>query len=74
MLVLRNVPDPRNADFWDHSSGDDGGSMNIIVWPADDGSKLVHVRAGLMALGDYDGKPLGIHSGESKPRSLGIAT
>jgi hypothetical protein len=66
MLTLRDVPDPKNADFWDHSDGSEGGSMNIIVWPADDGAKLVRVRVGLMALGDYDGHALGINSVEIK--------
>ena len=64
MLILRDVPDPKNADFWDHQSGGGDRSMNIIVWPADDGAKLVRVRVGLMALGDYDGHPLGINSGD----------
>jgi hypothetical protein len=63
MLTLREVPDPRNADFWDDTSGSDR-SINIIVWPADIGSKLVRVRVGLMALGEFDGNPLGIHTGE----------
>jgi hypothetical protein len=63
MLTLREVPDPRNADFWDDTSGSDR-SINIIAWPADIGSKLVRVRVGLMALGDFDSNPLGIHTGE----------
>ena len=40
MLILRNVPDPTNVDFWDHQSGDGDRSMNVIVWPADDGGSL----------------------------------
>ena len=27
MLTLRDVPDQRNADFWDHSDGSEGGSL-----------------------------------------------
>jgi hypothetical protein len=64
MLILRDVLNPRNVNFWERQSGDGDRSMNIIVWPADDGAKLVRVRIGLMALGDYDGHPLGINSGE----------
>ena len=30
MLTLRDVPNPRNVDFWNHSSGD-GDRLNIIV-------------------------------------------
>jgi hypothetical protein len=62
MLILRDVPDPRNLDFWKHQNGDVGRSANVIIWPADDGSKFVRVRVGLMALGDYDGSPLGINN------------
>jgi hypothetical protein len=62
MLILRDVPNPRNVDFWDHKSGDSDHGMNFIVWPADHGAKLVRVRVGLMALGDYDGEPLGINN------------
>jgi hypothetical protein len=64
MLILRDVPNPRNVDFWDHEGGDGDRSMNIILWPADDGPKLVRVRIGLMALGDYDAYPLGINNEE----------
>lgn len=64
MLILRDIPNPRNAGFWDHLGGDGDRSMNVIVWPADDGPKLVRVRVGLMALGDYDGRPLGINCAE----------
>jgi hypothetical protein len=31
MLTLRDVPNPRNVDFWNHSSGDGDRSLNIIV-------------------------------------------
>jgi hypothetical protein len=64
MLILRDVPNPRNVDFWDHQGDDRDRSMNIIVWPANDGASLIRVRVGLMALGDYDGHPLGIKSGK----------
>jgi hypothetical protein len=64
MLILRDVPNPRKPGFWDHQSGDDNRSANIIIWPADDGAKQVDVRIGLKALGDYDGHPLGISSKE----------
>jgi hypothetical protein len=64
VLTLRDIPNPRNADFWDHERRDGDHSLNFILWPADVGPKLVRVRIGLMALGDYDGHALGIHSGE----------
>jgi hypothetical protein len=64
MLILPDVLTPRNVNFWERQSGDGGRSMNIIVWPADDGPKLVRVRISLTALGDYDGHPPGINSGE----------
>jgi hypothetical protein len=46
MLILRDVPNPRKPGFWDHQSGDDNRSVNIIIWPADDGAKQVDVRIG----------------------------
>jgi hypothetical protein len=62
MLILRDVPDPGNEDFWDYQ----GGSRRFIVWPAEDGRKLVRVRVGVTALGEYDGHPLGINNVEIK--------
>jgi hypothetical protein len=64
MLTLRNVPNLRDANVWEHPSGDGGDSANVIRWPADDGNKLVLVRVGVMALGDYDAYGLGINSAE----------
>lgn len=64
MLTLRNVPNPTNVDFWEDRRRETDISLNIIKWPADDGAKLAIVRVGLMALGDYDGQPLGINSAE----------
>jgi hypothetical protein len=32
MLILRDVPNPRNADFWDHKRREGDHSMNFILW------------------------------------------
>jgi hypothetical protein len=63
MLTLRDVPETTSADFWDHVNGSDDRSMNFVVWPADAGRQLVRVRISTLALGEYDGKSLGIHTG-----------
>jgi hypothetical protein len=64
MLTLRVVPDTTTANFWDHASDGSDRSLNFVLWPADVGADFVRVRISTMALGDYDGKSLGIYSGD----------
>jgi hypothetical protein len=64
MLILRDIPNLKNEDSWARQRRDGDRSVIIFVWPADDGAKFVRVRVGVMALGDYDGHPLGINDVE----------
>jgi hypothetical protein len=63
MLILADVPDTADAQFWEHTGGSDA-SMNFVLWPAHVGPKHVTVRISTRALSDYDGEKFEIDSGK----------
>jgi len=59
MLVLRNVPDTTDAQFWDHSGP-------YVRWPADLRHDLVVVRISTVGLSEYSGEPFAIDTAKTK--------
>jgi Protein of unknown function (DUF1488) len=65
MLILADVPDAADAQFWEHTSRSDA-SMDFVRWPADVGSKHIIVRISTRALSDHDGEKFEIDTGKVK--------
>ena len=68
MLILRDMPNPRDESAWEHKSGPSiGQNTNFFVWPADDGPKYIPVKINVTALSDYiGGDGLLGHSGRAE--------
>jgi hypothetical protein len=66
MLILRDIPNPTDENCWEYAGGERiGQSKNYIVWPTDDGPKLVRVKINVTALSDYiAGDGLGMNPGK----------
>ena len=64
VLVLRNVPDTTDVQFWDHRGPDDQG-IHYVRWPADLGPHQVVVRISTVALSGYSGEPFAIDTAKN---------
>jgi hypothetical protein len=69
MLILRDVPNPTNQDFWE-TQGIEGMTKTFFRWPADDGSNFVLVRISRDAFNQATGQNLGIRNEEVRAALL----